>query len=211
MSFKNESSRWIKRILVGNRGLSAHKFLMSLREMMTEQRIDIEIFGISTPDDIKSRFKYINLLDNVIYCENNNVYTNKQKLIDMCKQHYIEAFWPGWGYLSEDYDFVKMLEENGITFIGPSSDSIYALGNKIKCMEYADSLDLPILPWGKVAPTDDFETSHKPLIDKIGFPLIVKDPDNGGGKGIYIVNDEEEYISNLYHFKIKNIPEIILM
>ena len=108
----------MKRILIANRGLAALKFIYSLNELPEKAYTFI---GIVTENDMCAKYKYIDLLDEIINAEN-NIYTDIQTIVNFAIDRKIDAVWPGWGYLSENPAFATALRDAGIEFIGPSSD-----------------------------------------------------------------------------------------
>jgi biotin carboxylase/acetyl-CoA carboxylase carboxyltransferase component len=186
-------------ILICNRGLSALKFIIGLKDWFSESDniYNIKLYGFVTEVDIKANYKYIPLLDYQIYLKNNNIYNNADDILSYCKQYNINAVFPGWGYLSENADFVELLEKNNILFIGPTSYSMKKIGDKIKCNQIADELKVPTLPWSG-------ETELKNIDDvtfwceKIGYPVMLKAGNSGGGKGIRIVKHKSD-IQNMFN------------
>ena len=188
----------IKNILIANRGLPAIKFITSVREWSLQKNIEIKLWGIVTELDMISNYKYIDCLDYHIFSPNLNIFMDIDGIIEICKNNNIESVWPGWGYLSEESDFSKKLEENNIIFIGPSAHSLKLLGDKIECMTMADQLNVPQLAWSKKECFDLKEIEHHSK--EIGLPVILKSSNGGGGKGIrplYKIEDLEETIKQI--------------
>ena len=129
----------IRNVLIANRGLSALKFIISIREWLVGQETQLKIFGFATPVDISSKYKYITLLDQAIYTDDSSVYTNIDSIVRYCREYDIHCVFPGWGYLSENEHFVKALTDNGILFMGPTYENMHAIGNKISCNNVASS------------------------------------------------------------------------
>ena len=102
-----------------------------------------------------------------------------------------EAVHPGYGFLSENANFAKVLEENNIKFIGPSSKLIEMMGDKIQAKKIAKQYGLPIIEGSEGGVTDIKQA--KELCKKIGFPVLIKASGGGGGKGMKIVHKEEEF------------------
>ena len=178
------------RILVANRGLSAAKFILSIRDMYTSNQV--HIVGFVTSDDITSDYRYISQLDDIIYAQN-DIYTNIDDILSACKQHNIHAVFPGWGYLSESADFAYQLELHNIIFMGPSSHTINAVGNKINSMKVAYENKVPLVKWSGIHPLQTLDQVIS-AIQEVGTPCVIKDADGGGGKGIRIVHDYDEAI-----------------
>ena len=179
-------------ILIANRGLPALKFILSIREWLNEKsEYDVKLFGFVTPVDIASKYKYITLLDQTIYTDDDSIYTNIDNIIKYCKEYNIDSLFPGWGYLSENEYFVKALTENGIKFLGPTYENMCAIGNKISCNDVAERLGVPVLPWSGDKQLTTIEEIES-WCDKIGYPVMLKAGNSGGGKGIRIIKDKSK-------------------
>ena len=98
---------------------------------------------------------------------------------------------PGYGFLSENASFAKILEENKISFIGASSKHIEMMGDKIQAKRIAKENGLPVIEGSESGVTDIAQA--KELCKKIGFPVLIKASGGGGGKGMKIVHKEEEF------------------
>ena len=183
----------MQNVLIVNRGLSALKFIISMKEWIIydSKYKDVQMFGFVTPIDISSKYKYITLLDQAIYTEDNSIYTNISKIIKYCKEYNIHAVFPGWGYLSENEMFVKALTDNNILFIGPTYENMCAIGNKISCNDIAEKLGVPVLLWSGDKPLKTIEEVEY-WCEKIGFPVMLKAGNSGGGKGIRIVQEKSK-------------------
>ncbi len=101
-----------------------------------------------------------------------------------------DAVWPGWGFVSERAEFAELCERLGITFVGPGSETMRRLGDKIESKRIAEAVGVPMAPWsgGPVADTEAARTAA----EKIGFPLMVKATAGGGGRGIRFVGRAED-------------------
>jgi biotin carboxylase/acetyl-CoA carboxylase carboxyltransferase component/biotin carboxyl carrier protein len=186
-------------ILIANRGLPALKFILSIKEWLVDVDLptstikaavdDIKLFGLVTPVDLSSRYRYIPMLDHAIYCDDDSVYTDIDKIVQYCKEYNIQQVFPGWGYLSENETFVKTLTDNGIRFIGPTYDNMTMVGNKISCNTVANQLGVPILPFSGSVQLDTLEDIEH-WCDHIGYPVMLKAGNSGGGKGIRIVREK---------------------
>ena len=122
-------------------------------------------------------------------------YLDIDGIIDLSKDKGIGMIHPGYGFLSENANFAKACEDNGITFIGPSSDLLSKMGDKIAARKIADEVGVPTLPG-----TEDAISDRKIALKtakKIGFPLIIKAAFGGGGRGMRIVRKEADLESQL--------------
>ncbi len=113
----------------------------------------------------------------------------------MAKRTGVEAIHPGYGFLSENSNFVKLCEDNNIKFIGPSSDSINAMGSKIGSKIIMENAKVPVVP-GYYGDNQDKDF----LIQKareIRYPILIKADLGGGGKGMRIVHNENQFFEML--------------
>lgn len=216
----------IKKVLIANNGIAAVKCMRSIRrwsyEIFKNERT-IKFAVMYTPEDLKANAEYIKMADICIPVpggSNNNNYANVDLILDIAKRIPVQAVWAGWGHASENPKLPELLTRNGIAFIGPPEEAMWALGDKIASNIVAETAGVPTLPWsgsgltiewseaereeGKIC-TVDMETYNKALCKDaesglksskhIGFPLMIKASEGGGGKGIRKCNNEEEFIN----------------
>ena len=120
-----------------------------------------------------------------------NSYLNIPALLSAIDLTGAEAVHPGYGFLSENANFAKILEENNIKFIGASSKLIKMMGDKIQAKKIAKEYGLPVIEGSEEGVTNIVEAKN--LCKKIGFPVLIKASGGGGGKGMKIVHKEEEF------------------
>ena len=176
------------RVLIANRGMSAIKFLVSMREEY--EASEVVLVGVVTPEDLRSGYRYVDLVDETVEAPD-GVYMDVDALLALATRHRIEAVFPGWGYLSERSDFAAALEGVGIRFLGPTSGTIDALGNKINSMVVAEREDVPIVRWSGATPLRDVPSTVAAAA-RVGLPCVLKDAEGGGGKGIRMVYEASE-------------------
>ena len=178
------------KVLIANRGEIALRIMRTLRDMNIEAAI---IYGkedrLSLPvrlsDDAHFR-DVINPLD---------AYLDIEAVVQAAKDMGCDAVHPGYGFLAENAVFVKRLKEEGITFIGPSSEVITLLGDKIQARAAMEAAGLPT---AKGSSEPIFEaTVASTLADEIGYPVIIKAAAGGGGIGMQIVQAADEFESAL--------------
>ena len=116
-------------------------------------------------------------------------YLNIPALLAACEITGADAVHPGYGFLSENARFAEILEEHDITFIGPTSEHIRLMGDKIKAKETAQKLGIPVVPGSAGAITSDAEA--KRVAREIGYPVLVKASAGGGGRGMKVALSEE--------------------
>jgi acetyl-CoA carboxylase, biotin carboxylase subunit len=117
-------------------------------------------------------------------------YLNIEKIIEVAKMTKAEAIHPGYGLLSENPEFARRCEEEGIVFIGPKADVIAKMGSKIEARKTMAEAGVPIVP-GISFPLKDVDEAAK-TAEKIGYPIMLKASAGGGGIGMQIVRNEEE-------------------
>lgn len=178
--------REIKSILVANRGEIALRIMKSAREM------GIKVIAIYSEADRKS--PHVRYADEA-YCvgppPSSQSYLLGEKIIELCKKNAIDAIHPGYGFLSENSDFAKKVEEAGITFIGPSAQSMKIMGSKLGAKNAVKKFQVPLVP-GTESAIEDVQEAKK-IAESIGFPVLVKASAGGGGKGMRIIHRLEEF------------------
>ena len=117
-------------------------------------------------------------------------YLNIDAIIEAIELSGADAVHPGYGFLSENADFVERLEHDGITFIGPRPDAIRQMGDKIGSKMIAKNTGIPTVP-GVEEPINEFKMANK-IADEIGYPIILKASAGGGGKGIRVVSEKSQ-------------------
>ena len=175
-----------KKILIANRGEIAVRVIRACKE-----------WGISTVavhSDVDRNSMHVKLADESVCIGSHqplNSYLNIPALLSAIDLTNSEAVHPGYGFLSENANFAKILEENKITFIGASSKLIEMMGDKIQAKKIAKENGLPIIEGSEGGVKDMKEA--KILSRKIGFPVLIKASGGGGGKGMKIVRKEEDF------------------
>jgi acetyl-CoA carboxylase biotin carboxylase subunit len=112
------------------------------------------------------------------------------KIIEVCKTLGVDGIHPGYGFLSENADFARKVRAAGITFIGPSPESMDLMGDKLSAKATAKKYKVPMIPGSEGAITD-LEEAIK-VAKEVGFPLLIKASAGGGGKGMRLVENEED-------------------
>ena len=175
-----------KKILIANRGEIAVRVIRACKE-----------WGISTVavhSDVDRNSMHVKLADESVCIgshQPSNSYLNIPALLSAIELTNSEAVHPGYGFLSENANFAKILEENNIKFIGASSKIIKMMGDKIQAKKIAKENGLPVIEGSEGGVKDMKEA--KILSKKIGFPVLIKASGGGGGKGMKIVRKEEDF------------------
>jgi pyruvate carboxylase len=118
-------------------------------------------------------------------------YLNVPALMKLCLEHNVDAIHPGYGFLSENPELAKACQENGIIFVGPTLDTLQKLGDKTSARLIAKAANVPVLS-GTDAAITDMASGHKQA-NELGYPLILKASHGGGGRGMRVVNNEDEF------------------
>ncbi len=177
-----------KKILVANRGEIAVRVIRACKEW------GIQTVAIHSHVDRNSM--HVRLADERICVgphQATNSYLNIPAIMSAIELTNSEAVHPGYGFLSENYEFAKILEENKIKFIGPSSALIKMMGDKIEAKKIAKKYGLPVIE-GSDGGVSDFNEAKK-ICKEIGYPVLIKAAGGGGGKGMKVVTKEEEFES----------------
>lgn len=178
-----------QKILIANRGEIAVRIARACRNM------GIRSVAVYSKEDKNSL--HVQLADQRICIGEGparNNYLNKEQIITAAKNMGCDAIHPGFGFLSENADFVRMCEESGITFIGPSADVINSMGNKSHARKTMMEAGVPVVP-GTKEPVKDVETAAEKA-KEIGFPVMIKASSGGGGKGMRVANSADEFEFN---------------
>lgn len=176
----------MKKILVANRGEIA------LRVMQTAQKMGIKTVAVySTADRNAPHVKFADEAVLIGEAPSNQSYLLGDKIIEVCKELGVDGIHPGYGFLSENAEFAEKAEQNGITFIGPRSKAIKIMGSKLAAKEAVKAYDIPMVPGLDQAITD--VAKAREVAQEIGFPILIKASAGGGGKGMRVVEKDEEF------------------
>ena len=124
----------------------------------------------------------------------NKSYLNTHALIAACEITNAEAIHPGYGFLSENAGFAKMVSDHGLTFIGPKYEHIEKMGDKIQAKKIMQELGVPTVP-GSEDKINDIKDALK-ISDEIGYPVLLKAAAGGGGRGMKVIKNEKEMADN---------------
>ena len=180
----------IKKILIANRGEIALRVISTCREM------GIKTVTIYTESE--SSLPHALLSDEAICLGQgplSHTYLNQNLLIDIAKKTNSDAIHPGYGFLSENPPFADLVEKSNIIFIGPSSESMKVMGDKKASKELIENIDVPSIP-GYHGDNQDSDFL-KVKANEIGYPVLIKASAGGGGKGMRVVKDENDFLEAL--------------
>tara|TARA_B100000809_G_scaffold105206_1_gene103717 strand:- start:7860 stop:9338 length:1479 start_codon:yes stop_codon:yes gene_type:complete len=174
------------KILVANRGEIA------LRVMRTAREMGVKTVAIFSEADRNAPFvKYADEAVCVGPPPSSESYLQVDKIIQICKDLNVDGLHPGYGFLSENADATRKITQAGITFIGPSPEAMELMGDKLKAKDTVKSYNIPMVP-GTDEAIDDIPAA-KEIAKEIGFPILIKAAAGGGGKGMRVVENADEF------------------
>ncbi|WP_032112873.1 acetyl-CoA carboxylase biotin carboxylase subunit [Candidatus Paracaedibacter symbiosus] len=174
-----------KKVLIANRGEVALRILRACREM------GIKTVAIHSTADADSM--HVRLADESVCigpAPSRDSYLNMPAILSAADITGADAIHPGVGFLSENATFARMIEEHGITFIGPTPEHIEMMGDKITAKKTMIDLGVPVVPGSDGGVDTDEEALE--ISTSIGYPMIIKATSGGGGKGMKVANNAEE-------------------
>lgn len=178
----------IRRVLIANRGEVALRVIRACREM--------GITSVAVFSDPDRSALHVQMADEAYALGGVSAresYLNQEKILEIALRARIDAIHPGYGFLSENGQFVKKVEEAGLIFIGPSSEAIARLGDKMAARKIADSLGIPTVA-GTIEPLASANDGRM-IASSIGYPVLLKAAAGGGGKGMRVVQSDDEFLS----------------
>jgi acetyl-CoA carboxylase biotin carboxylase subunit len=175
----------MKKVLVANRGEIALRIMRSCREMGVKT---VAVYSEADRDAL-----FVRYADEAVCIgppASKESYLRGDKIIDVAKKLDVDGIHPGYGFLSENADFARSVENAGITFIGPSAEAMELMGDKLSAKNAVKSYNVPLVP-GLDHAVEDIAEAKRVAIE-IGFPVLVKASAGGGGKGMRIVERAED-------------------
>ncbi|BFZ56498.1 acetyl-coenzyme-A carboxylase [Savitreella phatthalungensis] len=229
---KHDGHTVITKVLIANNGIAAVKEIRSVRKWAYDEFNDeraVQFTVMCTPEDLAVNADYIRMADEFVEVpggSNNNNYANVDLIVEVAIRYKVHAVWAGWGHASENPRLPETLAKHNIVFIGPPGSAMRSLGDKISSTIVAQSAQVPCMGWsgtgvsevlvdekGIVTVAD--EIYHKACTHDadeglsrsrlIGFPVMIKASEGGGGKGIRKVENEANFKS-LYDQVAAEVP-----
>ena len=184
----------IRKVLVANRGEIAVRVMRSCKEL--------GIGTVAVFSDADRAAPHVRMADQAVRLgppPARESYLDIGKVLAACKSTGADAVHPGYGFLSENEDFADACEAAGITFIGPSSDSMRAMGDKTSARKTVTAAGVPVVPGDNGPEGRGFPTTEAALAAarKIGFPVMLKASAGGGGKGMRLCESEAKFAAAL--------------
>ncbi len=181
----------IQKILIANRGEIALRILRAARELGIQT---VAVYSAADKD-----LKHVKLADEAVCigpAASNKSYLNIPAIISAAEITHADAIHPGYGFLSENADFARQCEECGFIFIGPYPDNIKLMGDKVSAITAMKQAGVPCVP-GSDGALGKNEVTNKQLAQHIGYPIIIKAAGGGGGRGMRVVEREEDLIESI--------------
>lgn len=176
----------MKKILIANRGEIALRIMRSAREM--------GIKTVAVYSDADRTALHVRYADEAIcigLAPSSQSYLLGEKIIEACLATGAEAIHPGYGFLSENAAFARLVEAAGLILIGPTPEAMEIMGNKLSAKAAALKYNIPMVPGTEEAVSSITEAKKRAV--EVGFPILIKAAAGGGGKGMRIVNSEAEF------------------
>ena len=180
-------SKTIKKLLVANRGEIALRIMRSAREM--------GIQTVAVYSDVDRRAPHVLFADEAVLlgsAPSSESYLRGDKIISEALKLEVDAIHPGYGFLSENASFAQAVEAAWIIFVGPRPHAIEIMGDKLSAKAAVSEFDVPLVP-GSDGEVVEVEKAMS-LASEIGFPVMIKASAGGGGKGMRIVENPNEFV-----------------
>ena len=176
----------MQKILIANRGEIALRIMRSAKEMGIKT---VAVYSVADRDALHVRYA-----DEAVFIGEAPAvksYLDGKKMIDACKLTGADAIHPGYGFLSENAGFARQVGEAGLVFIGPTPEAIEVMGNKLTAKAAALQFNIPMVPGTREAITGVKDAKLRAV--EVGFPVLIKAAAGGGGKGMRIVEEADDF------------------
>lgn len=174
----------------------ANRGEIAVRVMRTAKKMGIKTVAVFS--EVDRNAPHVQFADEAVCigeAPSNQSYLRGDKIIEVAKSLNVDGIHPGYGFLSENADFAEAVEKSGITFIGPKSKAIRIMGSKLAAKEAVKAYDIPMVP-GIDEAISDVAKAHD-IANEVGYPVLIKASAGGGGKGMRIVEKEEDLESGM--------------
>jgi acetyl-CoA carboxylase biotin carboxylase subunit len=175
----------MEKVLIANRGEIALRIMRSLKEMGIQT---VAVFS-----DADRLAPFVKMADEAVHlgpAPSHESYLKSDLILEQAKTLGVDGIHPGYGFLSENPDFARQVEEAGLSFIGPDGRAIEIMGDKLAAKAAVQQYDIPLLP-GTDEPMEDLSAAQE-VADNIGYPVLIKAAAGGGGKGMRIVEQQAD-------------------
>ena len=179
------------KVLIANRGEIALRAIRACKEL------EIKTVAVYSSGD--KNLKHLKFADETVCIGPESPlesYLNVPAILSAAEVTNAKAIYPGYGFLAEDYSFAEKCEESGFKFIGPNSETIKMMGDKITAKNIAEKAGIKVVPGYKDALPEDSEKIHA-IASEIGYPLMIKATAGGGGRGMRLIENKDQLIDGL--------------
>ncbi len=180
----------IQKLLIANRGEVAVRIIRACKEL--------GIRTVAVYSEADEGAMHVRLADEAYLlgpAEATESYLNIERIVEIIRESGAEAVHPGYGFLSENADFARAVEETGATWVAPSADAMEKVGDKIRAKELAESADVPTIPGYGGEEQDEERLAEE--AEQIGYPVLIKASAGGGGRGMRPVHQPEDFVEAL--------------
>jgi len=181
----------LEKVLIANRGEIALRILRACKEL--------DIKTVAVHSKVDAALKHVKLADEAICIGPNpspQSYLNVPAIISAMEITGATGVHPGYGFLAENADFAEQVEKSGFVFIGPTADTIRIMGDKVAAIKAMKAAGVPTVP-GSDGPLTENEEQLRQTAQRIGYPVIIKAAAGGGGRGMRVVESEENLIKSV--------------
>ena len=179
-----------QKVLIANRGEIAVRIIRACREL--------GLTSVAVYSDVDRHALHVRMADEAYHIgpsQASKSYLHSPTLLDVAKRSGAQAIHPGYGFLSENADFVEACKAEGIIFVGPPPEAQRAMGEKTAARRTAQAAGVPIVP-GLMSDIED-DTTAMETAERLGYPILLKAAGGGGGKGIRFVHSSKDLLSSL--------------
>ena len=180
----------MKKVLIANRGEIARRVIRTLRKM--------NIQSVAIYSDADQHAPHVLEADEAVYVgssPSSDSYLKQDLILEHCKALGVDGIHPGYGFLSENASFARKVKAAGLKLIGPSPESMELMGDKLSAKQAVKAFNVPLVP-GVDEAISDVEEAKK-VAALVGYPILIKASAGGGGKGMRLVENNEEFESQM--------------
>ncbi len=184
------SVKQFNKILIANRGEVAVRIIKACQKL--------NIASVAVYSEVDKLSNHVALAEEAVFLGGSipaESYLNQQRILDAVKLTGADAVHPGFGFLAENAEFANLCHQAGVVFIGPSVEVMNTMASKSASKALVESLNIPVIP-GIYSPDQSVE-NLKQLAQQIGYPVLIKASSGGGGMGMRVVKQQEEFESSL--------------
>ena len=181
----------LEKVLIANRGEIALRILRACKEL--------DIKTVAVHSKVDAALKHVKLADEAVCIGPNpspQSYLNVPAIISAMEITGATGVHPGYGFLAENADFAEQVEKSGFVFIGPTADTIRIMGDKVAAIKAMKAAGVPTVP-GSDGPLTENEEQLRQTAQRIGYPVIIKAAAGGGGRGMRVVESEDNLINSV--------------